>query len=149
MVSRTSNGLPTIFLLSLRVLLSSAAAPPVSPADHIAANLQADLYPTRAWACVGGFIGFVAVCHFLSLISMLWRRTPPYSPDARSRGSIRLGRLPDAFGSLFRTIAFRWTVSFGGGYSLNIAEIFMTAGYIAILFSWSLVNCKLRFFPME
>jgi hypothetical protein len=140
MVSRTSNVLSLIVLLSFGML--AAAVPTVSQADLDRAAFQADLYPTRAWACVGGFIAFVSVCHVISLFGLIGRQAPPHDAASRNRNAIQLGRLPAAAMHTFRVIAFRWTVSLGGSYTLNLAEVFMTAGYIAILFAWSFANCK-------
>jgi hypothetical protein len=140
MVSRTSNVLYLIVLLSFGML--AAAVPQVSKADSHRAALQADMYPTRAWACVGGFIAFISVCHIISLFGLIGRRALPRDAASRNRNTIQLGRLPAAAIHIFRVIAFRWTISLGGSYTLNLAEVFMTAGYIAILFAWSFANCK-------
>jgi hypothetical protein len=141
MVSRITNGRSLMVRLNL-CILAVAAAPEVPQMDLDRAAAQADLYPTRAWACVGGFIAFVSLCHLFSLLSLLWRHVPPDSAASRNRDVIHIRRLPTALVHTFRVIAFRWTISLGDSFTLNLAELFMTAGYIAILFSWALVNCK-------
>lgn len=143
MVSRTNNGFFATVLLNLGIL-AVGAVPSVPHADLDRAAIQANLYPTRAWACVGGFIAFVSLCHIISLFGLVGRRAPPYDSVSRNRGIIQLGRLPAAFMHTFRVVAFRWTLSLGGSYNLNVAEVFMSAGYIAILFAWSFANCKLH-----
>jgi hypothetical protein len=140
MVSHITNGRSLMVRLNL-LILAVAAAPELPQVDQDRAAAQADLYPTRAWACVGGFIGFVSVYH---LFSLLWRRVPPHSAASRNRDVIHIRRLPAALMHTFRVIAFRWTISLGDSFTLNLAELFMTAGYITILFSWALVNCKLH-----
>ena len=125
-------------------ILAVAAVPNVPPEDLDRADAQAGLYPTRAWACVGGFIAFVSLCHFVSLFSLLWRPVTPHSSAPRNRNVIHIQRLPVALMHTFRVIAFRWTISLGDSYTLNLAEVFMTAGYIAILFAWTFVNCTLH-----
>lgn len=139
MVSRTNNGFFATVLLNLGIL-AVGAVPSVPHADLDRAAIQANLYPTRAWACVGGFIAFVSLCHIISLFGLVGRRAPPYDSVSRNRGIIQLGRLPAAFMHTFRVVAFRWTLSLGGSYNLNVAEVFMSAGYIAILFAWSFAN---------
>ena len=37
-------------------------------------------------------------------------------------------------------MAFRWTVDFGRGYVLNVAEVVLTIFYIVALFTWSFIN---------
>jgi ferric-chelate reductase len=143
MVSRITNGRSLMVRLNL-LILAVAAAPEVPQVDEDRGAAQADLYPTLAWACVGGFIAFVSVCHLFSLFSLPWRRVPLHSAASRNRDVIHIRRLPAALTHTFRVIAFRWTISLGDSFTLNLAELFMTAGYIAILFSWALVNCRLH-----
>ncbi|RDB30109.1 Ferric/cupric reductase transmembrane component 1 [Hypsizygus marmoreus] len=99
---------------------------------------QAFEYPNRAWYCIAAFIGFVSVCHFVALLYRIQRR--PLPPNAQSRGPIVFRRLPAAVMNAFRALAFRWTIPIGRSYTLNVAEVFLTAAYIVILFVWSLVN---------
>ena len=141
MVSRFNNALALMAWLNVWIL-PAVAVSMVTPEDLQRAGAQADLYPTLAWACVGAFITFVSLCHFISLLSLLWRRVPHHFSAPRTRDVIQIRRLPAALMHTFRVIAFRWTISLGDSYTLNFAEVFMTAGYIAILFAWSFANCS-------
>jgi hypothetical protein len=49
----------------------------------------------------------------------------------------------------FRALIFRWTLTLGDSYTLNVVEVFMTAAYIVILFSWALVNCRFHLLLMS
>ncbi|KAF5375667.1 hypothetical protein D9615_009357 [Tricholomella constricta] len=100
---------------------------------------QAVNYPNRAWFCVAAFIGLVSICHFLTLFYRTTRRRR--SPrTATPRGVASLSRLPSALMNTFRAFAFRTTIPIGGSYTLNVAEVFLTAAYTTIIFVWSLVN---------
>jgi hypothetical protein len=103
MVSRIPNGRSLMGRLSL-CILAVAAAPEVPQMDLDRAAVQADLYPTsRVWACVGGFIAFLSVCHLFSLCSLLWRRVLPHSAASRNRDVIHI-RLPAALTHQIHTI---------------------------------------------
>jgi ferric-chelate reductase len=102
---------------------------------------QAD-YPILVWYCVAGFILLIP---FWRIFYFLFRytRTPPPLSVYRTRGSISLRRLPAAVIHSFQALAFRWTISIGKSYTLNVAQCFVSAAYMATLFTWSLVNCTL------
>lgn len=99
---------------------------------------QAVEYPNRAWYCIASFIGFVSICHFTALIYRIWWRRS--TQNSRTRGVISYQRLPAATVNAFRALAFRWTLPIGESYTLNLAEVFLTAAYTVIIFVWALVN---------
>ena len=111
--------------------------------DKVIYNSHIANYPNRAWFCIASVILFVTLCRFTSLLYNIGTgvrtRTRP-----RTRGVVQYSRLPAAVLNAFRAIAFRWTVPISNSYTLNLAEVFLTAAYIAVLFTWSLVNCKLE-----
>lgn len=144
MTIRTYNDLSLILLSSLAGTLAAAdPAPPQSPQSPPSQRQPQLENVKNAWYSVGAFIAFVSLCHFVGLLGMIWRRVPPPTATPLHRRTvIYYRRLPAALMHTFRVVAFRWTLSLGNSYTLNVAEIFLTAAYIAILFSWSFVNCR-------
>ena len=53
-----------------------------------------------------------------------------------------LRRIPLAFVNIYRVVAFRWTLEIGQTYTFNIAEIFVTLGYITLLLTYTFINSK-------
>ncbi|RDB30770.1 putative ferric reductase transmembrane component [Hypsizygus marmoreus] len=106
--------------------------------DKIIRIAQAKNYPNNAWYCIASFIGFVSACHIFSLL--YHRLQIPSNRVPCTRGKISLRRLPAATLNAFRSFSFRWTIPIGQSYTLNVAEVFLTAAYIVIIFVWSLVN---------
>jgi hypothetical protein len=106
---------------------------------------QAFAFPIRAWYCIGSFIGFVSLCHFLTLVCRLWRGTSQrHKPAVRTRSSdvIQYRRLPAAMMDTFRALAFRWTLPIGKSHTVNATELLLTAAYGIIVFVWSLIHCE-------
>ena len=62
------------------------------------------------------------------------------SYDVSPRPSLR--RLPVAIMNLYRIVAFRMTVTFFDSFSINFAEVFVAAAYVAILFMWTFMNSQ-------
>lgn len=99
-------------------------------------------YPDQVLYLVASFIGFVTLCHFVSLAYTFSRRNSVLVPGSRPRTTaLAFRRLPRAFMDVFRALAFRWTIDVGRSYTLNIAELFLTAAYAAVLFTWTMINC--------
>ncbi|KAJ7767290.1 ferric reductase NAD binding domain-containing protein [Mycena metata] len=90
-------------------------------------------YPLQIWYLLLSLLALVSICHFTA--RLLARK----SVSAGTRGPSRLTRLPLAVAHVFRTMAFRTTASFAG-YTLNLAEFFLGCGYIAVIFTWALIN---------
>ncbi|KAG2359762.1 ferric reductase NAD binding domain-containing protein [Suillus spraguei] len=51
-----------------------------------------------------------------------------------------LRRIPLAIINFYRVVAFRWTIEIGQSYTLNIAEVFVTVAYIALLLIHAFIN---------
>ncbi|KAL0948175.1 hypothetical protein HGRIS_010786 [Hohenbuehelia grisea] len=68
-----------------------------------------------------------------------FKTTRSVSPYPR-RHAVSLRRLPVAFVNAYRVIAFRWTINFGGGYTLSFADVALSCAYIIALFTWSFIN---------
>lgn len=98
-------------------------------------------YPILNWYCVVGFIILLPFCRLL-VYAIRCTRGPPSSGVSRTRRTINWRRLPAAFVHTFRAIAFRWTFSIGKSCTLNVAQCFVTAAYMATLLTWTFANCK-------
>lgn len=125
---------PTVSAFELPVV-----AQVVDP-DRVIRIAQAVAYKDRLWYCIACFIALVSVCHWFSVLYQTCRKLPSHS--ARGKASIK--RFPAALLDVFRALAFRQTLSIGKSYTLNLTEVFLTAAYIVLLFTWSLVNCALH-----
>ncbi|KAJ6471914.1 iron reductase [Mycena sanguinolenta] len=122
-------------------LSSLVLAQKVDP-DRIHRVTLASLYPKQVWYFMATFIALVSACHAISsLYAYATRKHGPPQTDASLRHAISWNRLPLAALNLFRTIAFRWSVV-AGSYTLNVADFFLAAGYIAVLFTWTFINSK-------
>ena len=101
-------------------------------------------YPEQVIYFIVSFIALISLCHFLSMFYhfIIRRRIHEW----KSRTAASLTRLPAAVADSFRTLAFRWTDPFGSSHELNFVEVGLTLAYIAILFTWALVNSMLHLF---
>ena len=114
-------------------------------ADQARRNFQSYKHPILAWYCVAGFILFLPFCRVIAFSCRLRRRPSPSGMVPRTRGVINYWRLPAAIIHTFNTIAFRWTFSFQLGkfyaFRVSVAQCFITAAYMAILLTWSFIDC--------
>ncbi|KAL0959061.1 hypothetical protein HGRIS_014361 [Hohenbuehelia grisea] len=100
-------------------------------------------YPWQLWYSLAVFIFIVALFQFVSMVHAKRPRKRAGSEKAHLAGprqAVALRKLPAAIVNCYRVMAFRWTLDFGGGYTLNMAEVFLTCGYIALLFTWAFIN---------
>lgn len=74
------------------------------------------------------------------LLTSTRRRLQRIRPDDRL-GKPSIARVPLALVNLFRIAAFQSTVPLGSSYCINLAEAFLTAAYLAVVLTWSLINC--------
>ncbi|KAJ7665880.1 ferric reductase like transmembrane component-domain-containing protein [Mycena polygramma] len=109
------------------------AARAVNP-DKTASHFRTYAYPKYVWYCLGSVIALVALCH-LATTSITWLRS-----KTRTSKSSAGHRFPLAILNLVRNVVFRITVSFAGSYALNLTELFVGCAYIALLFTWALIN---------
>jgi len=93
------------------------------------------LYPKEVVWVIAGLIAVVSLFHVLDLFYIFLTRPA-------KRGAISLRRIPLALADVTRSIAFRWTISFGSSYTLNLAEVALTVAYISLLFVFALVNSE-------
>ncbi|KAJ7472575.1 iron reductase [Mycena latifolia] len=114
--------------------------------DRIPRIALANLYPKQVWWFLATFIGLVTVCHFISVIHAYFSRQHA-SPraDASLRHGVSWRRLPLATLNLFRTVAFRWSITIAGAYTLNVADFMLAAMYLTVLFTWTFINSRNHF----
>ncbi|KZT06675.1 iron reductase [Laetiporus sulphureus 93-53] len=104
-------------------------------------------YPKQVWYLVACFLFTISLCQFGSwVVSRLSsKKRSSSNTDAEAGASIppkrfSIRNLPAAIVNTYRVMAFRWTLELGSSYTLNLAEVFVTCGYIIALFVWEFVN---------
>jgi len=97
-------------------------------------------YPKQVLYFLSSFIALVTLLHYSSLSYRYATRKRVYTSAQRTSSSLR--RLPLAVLDSLKAIAFRWTIPVGSNFSLNLAEVGVTIGYIAVLLSWTFVNSE-------
>ncbi|KAJ7168821.1 ferric reductase NAD binding domain-containing protein [Mycena filopes] len=117
--------------------------------DRIPRILLANLYPKQVWYFMASFIALVSAAHFAALLHarVTRARVPPRVKEgvgAPLRHGVKWRRLPLATLNLFRTLAFRWslTLTLGGAYTLNVADFLLAGMYLAVIFTWTFINSK-------
>ncbi|KAK0192433.1 ferric reductase NAD binding domain-containing protein [Armillaria mellea] len=129
---------PTLYSAT-KLIDPVVAAQTVDP-DRVIRIGRAAEYPKQVWYFIASFVALVSICHSLSLVYTYTRTLKPASKGVAPRGRISLLRLPPALVELFRIVAFRCTIPVGQSHSLNVAEVFLTAAYTAVVLTWSLIN---------
>lgn len=109
--------------------------------DRTLRIIHASEYPKQVWYLLASFIALVSLCHLISFVRTHPRKRPPPT-NGFLRGAISYRKVFAAILDTYRAIAFRWTLPIGRSYTLNLAEVFLTAAYIAVLFTWALINCS-------
>ncbi|KAF9478931.1 hypothetical protein BDN70DRAFT_879320 [Pholiota conissans] len=102
-------------------------------------------YPKQILYLLASFTALLTIIHFASLTHRYLTRRRIYPSRKASdaeHAPVQLQRLPLALADSLRALAFRWTVPIGFGYTLNVAEVFLAAAYMAIMFTWTFVNTK-------
>jgi len=117
---------------------------------------HANKYPLQVWYFLASFIFLITLFNITGLGLGYYRdrrnrRSLGRTPEAQNlrRGSASLLRLPHALADTFKAISFRWTISIGQSYTLNLAEVVLTAIYISICFAWALINSEYAFFDIS
>ena len=99
-------------------------------------------YPKQILYLVGTLLILVSLCHFFSIFYQFITRKRVHGWKQRS--SVSLQKVPAAVIDSFRTIAFRWSIPIGSSHELNLAEVALTLGYMAILYTWTFINSMLH-----
>jgi hypothetical protein len=118
--------------------------------DRIPRIALADLYPKQVWYFLATFIALVTACHFVSKFNAyLTRQHAPRetTTDSVSARRISWRRLPLALLNLWRTVAFRWSLTLNlagaGVYTFGVADFLVAGMYITVLFTWTFINSTL------
>jgi ferric-chelate reductase len=120
---------------------------PRSHADHALIDARDFDYPKQIVYLIVSFIALISLCHFFSMFYHFIIRKRVHERNRRT--AVSLTRVPAAVGDSFRTLAFRWTVPVGSSHELNFAEVGLALAYMAVLFTWSLINSTLNLFPLR
>ncbi|KAG1880529.1 ferric reductase NAD binding domain-containing protein [Suillus tomentosus] len=107
---------------------------------------QLDSYPQQVWIYVGVFLSVVGFFQWGSHIHSKFARRTHHESDEETapihniQYKFSLRRIPLAFINFYRVVAFRWTLEIGKSYTLNMAEVFVTVTYIALLLAYAFKN---------
>jgi ferric-chelate reductase len=132
---------------SMYNLLDARSPPSSTSPDNILSIETSSLYPKQMWYLVACVIALISVFQLGSFIhSKLAQRADhcaiePHSNQTSTRHGTALRRIPLSIVNIYRVMAFRWTVELGG-YSLNVAEVFLTGAYIVAMFTWTFINSE-------
>ncbi|KAK0454149.1 uncharacterized protein EV420DRAFT_1645374 [Desarmillaria tabescens] len=120
---------------SANQLLDAIVAAQKPDPDRVIRIGRATEYPKQVWYFIASFIALVSICHCLSLVYTHVRTLKPASEGVAARGRVSLLRLPS------RTY----------GTVQNCGIPLYDSPYIAVVFTWSLINSTattgLRFDP--
>ncbi|OAX32318.1 hypothetical protein K503DRAFT_702225, partial [Rhizopogon vinicolor AM-OR11-026] len=103
-------------------------------------------YPKQIWYGLAIFLFVVGCFQWGSSLHSKFAKYQQQESDEESTSNnhihykFSLRRIPFAFINIYRVVAFRWTLEIGQTYTLNIAEIFVTLGYIALLYTYTFIN---------
>ncbi|KAG1870853.1 FAD-binding domain-containing protein [Suillus subluteus] len=117
-----------------------------SEADIIALVRENDTYPEQVWYTIAAFLFVVGCFQWGSFVHSKFARRRHYECDEETvtandiqyKFSVR--RIPLAIINFYRVVAFRWTLEIGQSYTLNMAEVFVTVAYIALLLIYAFIN---------
>lgn len=104
-------------------------------------------YPKQLWYALAVFLFVVGCFQWGSSLHSKFARRRQYESDEETVRShvhykFSLRHIPSTFINIYRVIAFRWTLEIGQTYTLNMAEVFVTLGYIALLLTYTFINSK-------
>ncbi|KAI5119903.1 hypothetical protein M0805_003707 [Coniferiporia weirii] len=138
-------------------VLSSSS--PTTEDIELKATLQAK-YVKELWLFLTAVIGLLTIINWSTRIFTLLHRpdrvplgdsmpslpsekkSPLEAVDPGRTGRIALHRLPYAFATSFRTLAFRTTVPIGPSSVMSVTEVVFIAGYVISLLVWLLVSTQ-------
>lgn len=118
---------------------------PSDDVNSISSNARDTSYPNQVWWFLASFIALVSLHHFTTLLfprKHKSARTDPEQTTDINTDKISLRRLPSAVQETVSILLYRYTVPLGNNNRVNWAEISVVAGYIAIVLTWTFVNCQ-------
>ncbi|KAG1779947.1 ferric reductase NAD binding domain-containing protein [Suillus placidus] len=119
----------------------------LSEADIVALVGENVTYPEQVWYTIAAFLFVVGCFQWGSVVHSKFTGRKHYESDEETvttndiqhkRFSLR--RIPLAIINFYRVVAFRWTLEIGQSYTLNMAEVFVTVAYIALLLIYAFIN---------
>lgn len=123
-----------------------------SPFSEADLNLLIDednSYPQQVWYTLAAFLFVVGCFQWGSFLHSKFARRGHRESDEETavtngvHQKFSLRRIPLAVINFYRVVAFRWTLEIGQSYTLNMAEVFVTVAYIALLLIYAFINSKL------
>ncbi|EIW75479.1 iron reductase [Coniophora puteana RWD-64-598 SS2] len=124
--------------------MAGSTSEPKGPTDSSLRVERFGDYPLELWWSVAIFMFVVGVFNWGSYIhsklSRSRRSTDIESGAPSPSRGFSIGRIPVMLLNVFRVIAYRWTLDIGKFYSFSVAELFVTAGYIALLYTFEFIN---------
>lgn len=130
---------------------SSTYSTSTSKSAKAAYHAHDKTYPYEVWYIVAGFIFICGVVRIITTIHACLHRRGYFhvSEDSveepRRTRAISLRRLHLAAVNAYRIVAFRCIVPLGAGYTLNVAEVVLTAVYTFIMMFFTFVSCEFSF----
>ncbi|KAG2151663.1 ferric reductase NAD binding domain-containing protein [Suillus bovinus] len=118
----------------------------LSEADITAIVHENDTYPDQVWYTIAVFLFVVGCFQWGSLLHSKFARRRHHESDEETgttndiQYKVSLRRIPLAIVNAYRVVAFRWTLEIGQSYTLNMAEVFTTVAYIALLLIYAFIN---------
>lgn len=113
-------------------------------------------YVKDLWIFLACVVAFLTVIRVLRLVLSLVihprpAKSQPSEKDsfetvqAGRNGRLSLRKLPAAFASAFRVVAFRLSIPVGPGSVASVAELLFIFGYIAVMLIMLLINSEYSF----
>ncbi|KAG2034820.1 ferric reductase like transmembrane component-domain-containing protein [Suillus americanus] len=103
-------------------------------------------YPEQVWYTIAAFLFIVGCFQWGSFVHSKFARRRHYESDEETattndiQHKFSLRRIPLAIINFYRVVAFRWTLEIGQSYTLNMAEVFVSVTYIALLLIYAFIN---------
>ncbi|EPQ51513.1 hypothetical protein GLOTRDRAFT_132881 [Gloeophyllum trabeum ATCC 11539] len=99
-----------------------------------------DLYPIQTWYAWAAVIGLATLVNVLSRLISLVNRYASSKTKNAGTGRPALWRVPLALANAWRVVAYRSTVNFGWGYTMNVLEFFLTVSYLSAILAWAFAH---------
>ncbi|KAG1870842.1 ferric reductase NAD binding domain-containing protein, partial [Suillus subluteus] len=104
------------------------------------------VYPEQVWYTIAAFLFVVGCFQWGLFLHSKFARRGHHGSDEETavtngvHHKFSLRRIPLAIINFYRVVAFRWTLEIGQSYTLNMAEVFVTVAYIALLLIYAFIN---------
>lgn len=126
-----------------------------APTDQDIVSFWDKETPNRIWYALAVLIAAISILQLLSWLHSKFFVRASKSRAVKSiwiedgipprRHGMKISRFPLALVNLWRVVAFRLTLNIGRHFSVNIAEMLLVAGYIALIFGYAFANSQFFF----